>query len=326
MKILRICLILSAIISACICGYVVFKSIIEWYKKRRLSNYGIDSSKDYNNNYFAWLVRNGVSFLKKPSKFLLKQSKFIRTNISNIVSLLNEANLQCDGISILSASILLSFICGIVASLIFASFIAGIALILCIFVLIITISRSFVDKRITNLRNSIPDTLRSMSTCFGAGYTIFQTFSHISSESKGAVKNLFGKCVHILQTGGSVSSSLDCLKNVKEVPELSFLAVALDVQHQTGGSMKPVIESAKDMVENKLELMRMLQVQTAQAKLSARIVMVLPFALILIFSMISPGFLMPFFSSIFGFILLLIACLMQTAGIILVKKMLDVEI
>lgn len=183
-----------------------------------------------------------------------------------------------------------------------------------------------IEKRILNLRNSVPDTLRSMSTCFGAGYTIFQTFSHISNESSGAIKNLFGRCTHILQTGGSVSSSLDYLKNFDEVPELGFLAVALDVQHQTGGSIKPVIESAKDMVENKLELMRMLQVQTAQAKLSARIVMILPFALIAIFSIISPGFLTPFFTSVFGFILLLIACLMQAGGIILVKKMLNVEI
>ena len=165
-----------------------------------------------------------------------------------------------------------------------------------------------------------------MSTCFGAGYTIFQTFSHISLESQGSIKSLFSKCTNILQTGGSVSSSLNCLKDVKDVPELSFLAVALDVQHQTGGSMKPVIESAKDMVENKLELMRMLQVQTAQAKLSARIVMILPFALIAIFSIVSPGFLTPFFTSFFGVFLLLIACLMQAAGIILVKKMLNVEI
>lgn len=271
-------------------------------------------------------MRNGVSFLKKPCKLVLEKSKFLNENFNNITTLLNERNINCDVVSVCSAFLALTVLFGIVFSLIFSSPIAGVASILCLSVLLITASKAAIDRRIANLRNSVPDTLRSMSTCFGAGYTIFQTFSHISSEGNGAIKNLFGKCTHILQTGGSISNSLDCLKNVKDVPELAFLAVALDVQHQTGGSMKPVIESAKDMIENKLELMRMLQVQTAQAKLSARIVMILPFALIAIFSIVSPGFLTPFFSSVFGFILLLIACIMQAAGIILVKKMLNVEI
>ena len=137
---------------------------------------------------------------------------------------------------------------------------------------------------------------------------------------------MFRKSTQIMQTGGSVSDALNYLKNSESGAELSFLAVALDVQHQTGGSMKPVIDSARDMVENKLELMRLLHVQTAQAKLSARIVMILPFALIAIFSIISPGFLLPFFSSFLGFILLIIACILQFAGFILVKKILNINI
>ena len=271
-------------------------------------------------------MRNGVSILKRPSKFLLSHSKFLNNNFENLTLLLNERNVKCDSVSVSSSILAFLVFSGFISSLLCGSIVVGLALILCFSILLVTFTRASIDRQITNLRNSIPDTLRSMSTCFGAGYTIFQTFSHISIESKGSIKSLFSKCTNILQTGGSVSSSLNCLKDVKDVPELSFLAVALDVQHQTGGSMKPVIESAKDMVENKLELMRMLQVQTAQAKLSARIVMILPFALIAIFSIISPGFLTPFFTSFFGVFLLLIACLMQAAGIILVKKMLNVEI
>ena len=232
-------------------------------------------------------MRNGVSFFKRPSKFLLSHSRFLNNNLKNLTKLLNDRSIKCDVVSVTSAIIAFLLFSGFISSLLFASIVAGFAIMLCLLILIITVTRASIDRQIANLRNSIPETLRSMSTCFGAGYTIFQTFSHISLESQGSIKSLFSKCTNILQTGGSVSSSLNCLKDVKDVPELSFLAVALDVQHQTGGSMKPVIESAKDMVENKLELMRMLQVQTAQAKLSARIVMILPFALIAIFSIVS---------------------------------------
>lgn len=271
-------------------------------------------------------MRNGVSFLKKPSEFVLKRSKSTENFVNNLVLIFNERNIKSNSTSVTSTLIFLILFFGIFASVIFTSPIAGLALILCFIVCLISYVKATLDKRMTNLRNSIPDMLRSMSVCFGAGYTIYQTFSQISVETKGLLKKLFRRSTQILQTGGSVSDALYFLKNSESGEELSFLAVALDVQHQTGGSMKPVIDSARDMVENKLELMRLLQVQTAQAKLSARIVMILPFALIAIFSIVSPGFLLPFFSSFLGIVLFLIACIMQFSGFILVKKILNINI
>ena len=244
----------------------------------------------------------------------------------NAVNLLDDKGIKATECTVCSVIIFFMIIFAVAFSVIFSSIVAGLAIVLCFGVCLASFIRSSLDKKMTNIRNSIPDTLRSMSSCFGAGYTVFQTFDQISKESKGSIKKLFLKSSHILQTGGSVSQSLLVLKKAKEAPELSFVAVALDVQHQTGGSMKPVIESAKDMVESKLELMRMLQVQTAQAKLSSRIVIIMPFALIAIFSIVSPGFLNPFFSSFLGFFMLAIAILMETAGIIIVKKMLNIKI
>lgn len=110
------------------------------------------------------------------------------------------------------------------------------------------------------------------------------------------------------------------------VPELSFVAVALDVQHRTGGSIAPVLESATESVEGELKLMRALRVQTAQAKLSASIVTVMPFVLVALFSLMSPDFLSPFFSSFLGLALLALALIMQLTGVLIVRRMLKVDV
>ena len=78
-------------------------------------------------------------------------------------------------------------------------------------------------------------------------------------------------------------------------------------------------------VKDTLSLRRSLRVQTAQAKLSARIVVVMPFILVAAFSLVSPDFLMPFFTSVFGYALLGLALVMQVAGIVLVRRALSVE-
>ena len=89
--------------------------------------------------------------------------------------------------------------------------------------------------------------------------------------------------------------------------------------------MRQVLEAARDTVKGELALRRSLRVQTAQAKLSARIVAVMPFILVTAFSLASPNFLMPFFTSLPGIALFAIAITMQLAGILLVRKALVVE-
>lgn len=329
MKISLIILLL-AMIFAGITGIIIVNNIILWFRKRNLTKSSIEISEidgsTVKETNFAWLMRNGITFLKKPCNLLIHKFRYVDNLFSNIVNLLEDKNIFSDKVSVASVFIAFCVFIAIVVSLILNSVIAGLAIVLFIFICLVTSIKAALDKKSNELRNSIPEALRSMSSCFGAGYTLYQTFAQISEESDGSIHKLFSKSSHVLQTGGSVSQSLQNLKDAKEAPELAFVAVALDVQHQTGGSMKPVIESAKDMVDSKLELLRLLQVQTAQAKLSARIVMIMPFALVAIFSMLSPGFLSPFFSSFLGVLILSVAVIMQAAGIILVRKLLYVEV
>lgn len=257
---------------------------------------------------------------------MVDKISYLSNLFGSIVELLEEKNIRAQKHTIASTILFISLLLATIIALLFASPIAGIAVVLLVFVSFTSSLRVTLEKRTNKIRSSIPDALRSMSTCFGAGYTLYQTFKQLTNETKGGLNRLFNRCTHILQTGGTVTQALQPLKDSTETPELTFVAVALDVQHQTGGSMKPVIESAKDMIENKLELLRLLHVQTAQAKLSSRIVIILPFALIAVFSLISPNFLAPFFSSFIGICFFLVACVMQTAGVILVKKTLKVVV
>ena len=200
MKIFTFCLAFVGIICAGISGGLIINYVIKWYRKRKLSNVGLNSSNENPDNYFRWFMRNGVSILKRPSKFLLSHSKFLNNNFENLTLLLNERNVKCDSVSVSSSILAFLVFSGFISSLLCGSIVVGLALILCFSILLVTFTRASIDRQITNLRNSIPDTLRSMSTCFGAGYTIFQTFSHISIESKGSIKSLFSKCTNIFQT------------------------------------------------------------------------------------------------------------------------------
>lgn len=182
------------------------------------------------------------------------------------------------------------------------------------------------DRQEEALREAVPDALHAMGSCFQAGFSLLQTFQQLAGEIKGPLGKRFAACAHLLETGHGSSEALGALRAGGKRSELAFVAVALDVQHQAGGSMRPVLEAACETVEGELALRRALRVQMAQARLSARVVTVMPFALVAVFSLVSKGFLDPFLQSPLGLGLLGLACAMEVAGVLAVRRMLNVEV
>ena len=121
-----------------------------------------------------------------------------------------------------------------------------------------------------------------------------------------------------------MNEALNILKQVAELPELSFVAMALDVQYACGGSAAPVLRSAEESISRDLDLRRSLRVQTAQAKL-AQIVALCHSRSYLLFPRLIRRFCTRF-SRAQGVVLLLLAIAMLGGGVLLVRRMLAVEI
>lgn len=270
------------------------------------------------------LLRNGSAIAIPFARFLLKNPRINRLT-SDALGILEDHGFFATQHGLLSVLIVILIILVLAVSLIAGSAVCGLAVAACVCAILVVRVNTLSDKRKFELRQSVPDALTSMQTCFQSGYSLLQTFQQVAAETKGPLGELFAHSAHQLQMGSTATEVLDCFRAKASIQELSFVAVALDVQHQAGGSLREVLDSAREMIEDELELSRKLRVQTAQAKLSARVVTVIPFVLIAVFSLISDGFLVPFFGSFGGLALLILACGMQLAGVLIVRRMLKVK-
>lgn len=168
--------------------------------------------------------------------------------------------------------------------------------------------------------------LISLKACFHAGFSLRQTFDQLKVELAGPIADLFGRASDAMETGSSAEEAIELIRSSQSVPELSFIAVALEVQHKSGGSMRHVLDAARESLEGELELRRSLKVQTAQARLSAQVVTGVTFALVGLLSLMTEDFLAPFFSSAAGMLMLAAALAMQCAGVMLIRRILKVEV
>lgn len=314
-------LLVGAAAFAALAGYFLAKTAIEVVRRKSFAALAVETDRE---RRLAIFLAKGFAPLFPVAKRLLEIPP-IRVFADRSVAMLEEREVKASDVSVVSVLLFASVSTGLIGGLVSSSLVFGLAVaFLCIFGAIAYV-RNIFDKRALAMREQIPDALRCMGTCFRSGLSLPQTLQQTAKECGGALGNLFGIAAKRLKMGSTVSDALSVLRSDEKVPELSFVAVALDVQHQSGGSIAPVLETARESVASELDLMRSLRVQTAQAKLSASIVTVMPFVLVALFSLMSPGFLAPFFSSLAGMALLVLAISMQLAGVLAVRHMLKIE-
>ncbi|MDO5335479.1 MAG: type II secretion system F family protein [Coriobacteriia bacterium] len=243
-----------------------------------------------------------------------------------MVRILVSQGMVASAESVLSLILGTFLVCLVLGSLASCSLVLGLASSSCLVLAAGFWSKHQEERIADSFKEDIPEALRTMQACFSVGHSLEQTFDAVAKRDTGPLSLLFAQSAGILKSGGTVQESLDCLKRDSGNSELSFLATALEIQHRTGSSMQQVLEVAREAIEGDLEMTRHLRTQTAQARLSARIVTVMPFALVALFSLISEGFLSPFFESLPGMVMLVCALGMQLAGVLLVRRMLNVEV
>ena len=272
----------------------------------------------------SWRLRNGFGSLL-PAARLLRRHGGVRGFSDEVALLLAERNMAATGETALSVLLASMLAMAIAVGALTGSVVGAFACPICIACVLAVLVGGAKDKRLEEVREAVPNALESMASCFSSGFTLLQTFQQVAEDTSGPLGATFAQSAHVLEMGGSAEKALAGLREGAHASELAFVAVALDVQHQSGGGMRQVLEAATDTVKGELALRRSLRVQTAQAKLSARVVVVMPFILVAAFSLASPDFLSPFFSSPAGYALLALAVIMQVAGILLVRRALAVD-
>jgi tight adherence protein B len=81
-----------------------------------------------------------------------------------------------------------------------------------------------------------------------------------------------------------------------------------------------------DTIRERFELRRTVQTLTAQGRLSRWVLTALPIGLLLIITLINPGYIDILYSSLPGKILLVFAGISVTAGSFVIKRIVDIKV
>ncbi len=240
--------------------------------------------------------------------------------------LLQQANVQSPlGVFILLAAVLTltGYLAGSlltinrVIPLIIAAFLAGIP-----FLYVIRKKK----KRMEKFQKQLPEGLELIARSLRAGHAFTSGMKLAADEFDDPLGPEFTETLDQINFGVSVSDALKNLAGRVDCPDLRYFVVAVILQRETGGNLAEIIESIGYIIRERFKLKGKIRILAAEGKLSAIILVAIPFFVIIALHFTSPKYINALFFEPAGRIMVAVAVVMMVIGIFVMKKMINIKV
>jgi tight adherence protein B len=181
-------------------------------------------------------------------------------------------------------------------------------------------------RRLAKFNEQLEDALGGMSSSLKAGFSINQALESIADENRPPISIEFRLLIQELRLGVPLETALDNMCKRIESEDFELVAVAIITARQTGGELTSVLERLASVIRERLRIHRKVSALTAQGRLQAIVIGIMPFALMFMMSYIVPDAMESFFESVIGIISCVVAIILVIVGFLSIKKITSIKV
>jgi tight adherence protein B len=246
--------------------------------------------------------------------------------VTKVEGMLERANLPlraAEALFFYLAVVVVSFLLVTVAtsSLIFGIIIGAIAALLPPAVLNFLASRR--KKQFLAL---LPDTLQLLSGTLRAGYSLMQGVEAVAQEVSEPMGKELRRVVTEARLGRPLEVSLDAVAARMDSPDFAWAVMAIRIQREVGGNLSELLLTVAQTMTERERLRRDVAALTAEGKISAIVLGILPVGLGLAMYVINREYITVLFTETIGQIMFGGGLLLALVGFYWMKKMIEIEI
>jgi tight adherence protein B len=182
------------------------------------------------------------------------------------------------------------------------------------------------QQRIKKFERQFPEALDLMARSLRAGHAFSGGLQMVGQEFDDPIGVEFLRVMNEINYGSSVDQALLNLTQRVDVPDLKFFTVSVIIQRESGGNLSEILESIARLIRERFKLVGKIRALSAEGKLSAIILVGLPFFVVLALSVMNPQYLPILLEDTAGKLLVILALCMMGLGIYVIKKMIDIRV
>jgi len=183
-----------------------------------------------------------------------------------------------------------------------------------------------VRRRARKFNSQLPDALDLLSSSVRAGQGLNSAIQNVADEMPEPISDEFKILADEMTFGVSFDAALRNLVTRVNTPDVRFLCTALIIQKETGGNLSEVLDGLQKTIRERFRILGQVKTLTAQGKLSGLIVGILPLALCAFLYSANPDYMGQLFREKTGNYLMAVALALQAAGMLMIRKIVNIKV
>ncbi|HEV2141542.1 MAG TPA: type II secretion system F family protein [Candidatus Dormibacteraeota bacterium] len=183
-----------------------------------------------------------------------------------------------------------------------------------------------VGQRLRKFNGQLGDTLTLLSNALKAGYSFAQAIDTVAKNAVAPIGDEFARAVREMNLGGSPDEALGNITKRIASPDFDLVATAYSIHRTVGGNLAAILDNIAYTIRERVRIKGEIQTLTAQARASGTIITALPILLAAFMFFVTPTYFQPMFSSIVGWILIVIGAFMIFIGNLIIRRIVAIEV
>lgn len=214
---------------------------------------------------------------------------------------------------------------GILSYIIFNPILAVLATVFGFFVPMLMV-KHYRKRRIKKFNVQLVDALQAMANAFKAGLTFPQAIEHVAREAMPPLSQEFGLFVKEVKLGVPLEEALINMGRRVGSDDLELVVVSTNIARQLGGNMAEMFETISTVIRERFRLEGKIDALTSQGKLQGWIVAAMPGVLGMVLNYMRPDLMEPMMNHLFGWVLVVIIAIMEIMGILIIRRIVNIDI
>jgi tight adherence protein B len=190
-------------------------------------------------------------------------------------------------LSIPGLTLFFFFCFGLTIGYSFAEFLLSVAVAISTVVLFLHATRA---RRMARFAEQLPDALDVIVRAVRAGHPFSAALGLVARELPDPIGTEFGMTSDEIVFGLDVRTAIENLHRRTGQQDLLFFVIAINIQTQTGGGLGEILLRLSRMIRSRATFQLKVRALTAEGRLSAIFLSLMPFVLFGIITLISPGY------------------------------------
>jgi tight adherence protein B len=181
-------------------------------------------------------------------------------------------------------------------------------------------------KRLARIEEQLPDAADFIARALRAGHSFANVLQIVGHELAEPLSGEFRIARDEINYGVPMSEALQGMAARIPLTDLRYLIIAVLIQRETGGNLAEILGNISHIIRGRLKLAAQVRALSAEGRMSAWILGLLPFAVGAMLVLVNPGYVGMLWTEPAGVKLLWIAAGMLFVGVLWIRRVIHIHI